>query len=371
MHENQKIDGRDLRDGGWYWVQQELLNVFVPLIGRDAAWLYQVLCNLIPETIEKPYMELSVRTMAKAGGYYKPETPNKLSVGAVHRHLETLIAIGMVEKEARGLGKPPVLKLGSLRKLAALGTAELKKRLDGVSSVPAGNSGGKEPDPVPPAEGAADDAQGRADGVDAPSDGANPKSQEEAAPASAGQQTVPGGNTSNGGKSPVEMSLAEFHVFQKQGGTVPKKGGSRSSEEGPFNKVLNLSSLKTPPLPPQGGRLPSLTANADGKSKNQKPPHDAKGLAAAVAKVQRECGLSGGRIGGVIEGSMLLEGGKTDELPNWNAIAERMIAAYKLFLAQQDSMAYKVMAPRFFAELWDDGRKWPWDEKKLEARKRL
>jgi hypothetical protein len=376
MRDDEKIDGRDMRDGGWYWVQQELLTVFVPLIGRDAAWLYQVLCNLIPETIEKPHIELSIRAIAKAGGYGK-------SVGAVHRNLRVLLAIGMIEEEKRGRGTPSILKLGSLRKLAGLGNEELKRRL----SVPGGNTDAQVPDSVPPAEDAADDAQSRADGLDAEKGEADPDSAEPDAPASPGIQTVPPGNTkanpADGGKNPVEMSLAEFVVFQKGGGSVPEKGGVCSSEDGPF-KVLNLSILKTYPLSQaKGGVLPFVTANADsktGKGKNRKPSRDGPSageaddpaMDTAVTWLKRECVLAGRETEAAIRRAMRLEAGKTDVAPDYDRIAAHMAKSYANFLANTHAMAYKLGASRFFDDgLWRDSRKWPWDEKRLREGRRL
>jgi hypothetical protein len=132
--------------------------------------------------------------------------------------------------------------------------------------------------------------------------------------------------------------------------------------------------LKTSPLPlsqAKGGQLEHLAANAEDQNtkpngKDQSPPRDA--LEAAVAKVMRDCHLSGRRIAKVIEASMRLDASRSDAPANWNAIAEAMSSSYEQFLRQQDLMAYKILALRFFSELWDDNRKWPWDEKLLREK---
>jgi DNA-binding transcriptional ArsR family regulator len=368
MKKNEQIDGRDLRDGDWFWTQKALLYVFTPLIGTEASWLYVVLCNMIPDKVNNPLIEMTVRSIQRGSG---------LSIGTVHRKLKVLTAIGMIEVIGGGNRETPIYKLINLKKLAGLGTEELKRRL----SVPRGNTGEGVPDLVPPSDAAKDEAEGRADGVDAMEAEAELDSGVLDRPASTDESSVPGGNSDSkspdGGKKPEEMSFSEFALFQKGGGSVPKKGGFCSSESDPFNSI-NLSNLKTSPVVPSQarGRLPAIAASVDdsdsGKKQKQKTSHEAKGkgkggedLLAAVAKVKRECGLSMRRIGETIERAMRLEASAIDLEPDWNAIGERMISRYKRFLENQNFMSYKVLATRFFAELWDDDRKWPWDEKLL------
>lgn len=157
-----------------------------------------------------------------------------------------------------------------------------------------------------------------------------------------------------------------FSGDNSQPSQVTKRADSGDKSRSPLinhqEPLFNRNASPQPPSQAKGARLPSLAASAD---------DDAKGFDEAVAKVQRECGLSGARIGGVIGVAMRLEESKDDHPDTWNSICERMIRSYKRFLKEQEWMAYKVLAPRFFAELWDDDRKWPWDEKKLSERRRF
>lgn len=360
MSENRQIDGRDLRDGGWFWTQQELLYVFTPLIGPEASWLYMVLCKMIPDKVNNPLIDLTIRSMQRSSG---------LSIGTVHRKLAVLIAIGMVEEIKGGNRKPSVFKLVNLKKLAALGTAELQRRL----SVPPGNTAENHTSPVTPSAPTTEGHGTPVDGADTDTKGQAPNENAPDAPAASGENTVPVGNS--GEKRPVDGAL-----FQKQGGTVPETGGDCSSEVVPF-KVLNLSILKTSPLPlsqAKGGMLPSLVASADGTGKNKKLSRDGRGAAdllarsAAVTKVLRECGISDPRMAPVIDRAMGAYAALTDEIPDWNAIAERMTASYSKFVRHLPLLAYRPGPRKFFAlGLWDDERRWPWDDKKLNEKRRL
>lgn len=100
----------------------------------------------------------------------------------------------------------------------------------------------------------------------------------------------------------------------------------------------------------------------------------------AVAKVLRECGLADPRGRGVtkVVGAAMdthfersPEAGKA-EPRNWNALAEQMTAAYKGFLKVKHLMALHVGPRGFFADgMWNDDRKWPWDQKlRKESEKR-
>ena len=96
----------------------------------------------------------------------------------------------------------------------------------------------------------------------------------------------------------------------------------------------------------------------------------------------RECSLSEPRPGrGVsrsIRAAMDTHLARADApdggwLPDdFDRLAQQMIAAYALFLGDSDLMSYRVGAPKFFAEgWWVDRAKWPYDQKILEARRRL
>jgi hypothetical protein len=91
----------------------------------------------------------------------------------------------------------------------------------------------------------------------------------------------------------------------------------------------------------------------------------------AVAWLKRECVLAGQKVEEAMRRALLLEGGKSDAAPEYDRIAARMAKNYAEFLANQHLMAYKIGPPRFFDDLWDDQRKWPWDEKRLREGRRF
>lgn len=105
--------------------------------------------------------------------------------------------------------------------------------------------------------------------------------------------------------------------------------------------------------------------------------------AVAVARVMRECGLSEPRPGrGVsraIRAAMEMHLERADapdggwQPDDFDRIADRMVKAYALFLEEADLMAFRVGAPKFFAEgWWNDRARWPYDPKLLDrARRRL
>jgi hypothetical protein len=357
--ENEKIDARDLRDGGWYWVQQELLYVFTPLIGPEASWLYTVLCRLIPDKVENPHIELTIRAMQRASG---------LSVGTVHRKLAVLIAIGMIEETKRGNRTPSIFKLVSLRKLAGVGNAELQRRL----SVPPGNSGKNEGGSAPDQEDVQDDAESRTDGVDKSSTVNDVAAAVAKAPAGSQAPTVPVGNSEADSVQNADLNPA---LFQKGGGTVPKEGGYCSSEKAPL--IKNLSILTTSPLTPtqaRGGRLRSVAASVEGRppEKSKDLPVEDQDLHAAVVLVMRESNLSNPRMVKTITLAMRTHAARTDEKPDWNAIAERMVRGYTAYLENKHLMKFPVGVKKFFDDgLWLDDRRWPWDEHRVREQKRL
>jgi hypothetical protein len=100
---------------------------------------------------------------------------------------------------------------------------------------------------------------------------------------------------------------------------------------------------------------------------------DALELGRAVLKCARECGLEAApRMHPVIERAMLAAANKSDgRRPAWNTLAERMAASFQQFLAQKHLMVRPIGPRAFFEQMWDDDRKWPWDEKLLRTRRRL
>ena len=162
-------------------------------------------------------------------------------------------------------------------------------------------------------------------------------------------------------------------------GTVPGDtghGGGVTADivSGPFNVLPVTYQLKetTTPLTPlrsEGGTAgvsvpASRSRRKDLPDEGQKP-EDVRDLAAAVAKVKRECSLSEPRLHWVIDRAMREEAAKTDEAAKWNEIGERMIAAWLEYveLGRLNVLRYPVRPRRFFAEgLWRNKGLWVFDE---------
>src|ERR1700733_8926080 len=110
--EDEKIDARDQRDGGWSWVQNDLYTFFLPIIGREATHLYQVMTYLIPTRANNPVFELSLRVIG-----------NNAMMGktSVSKYLGVLKRVGMLIQQPGETEDKPMFILGDLRKLAKLG----------------------------------------------------------------------------------------------------------------------------------------------------------------------------------------------------------------------------------------------------------
>jgi hypothetical protein len=113
---------RDQRKPGWFWAENELLDVFLPLIGVHAVMVYITLCrNARGSQVDKPLREL-----ARLSG---------MSAEWVRRCLQVMVAIGMVG-ERRGRPKTPVgYDLLDLKETLALGEGELRRRMESVHQV--------------------------------------------------------------------------------------------------------------------------------------------------------------------------------------------------------------------------------------------
>src|ERR1019366_1411075 len=132
MSQDEKIDARDQRDGGWSWVQNDLYTFFLPIIGREATHLYQVMTYLIPTRANNPVFELSLRVIG-----------NNAMMGrtTVSKYLGVLERVGMIVEKPGGTEERPMLVLGDLRKLAKLGEKEIKRRM-GVRMADSDDEGG-------------------------------------------------------------------------------------------------------------------------------------------------------------------------------------------------------------------------------------
>jgi len=382
MDRNDRIDGRDMRNGGWSWVEQELFYTFAPLIGFEAAWLYQVMCQLVPLAQKNPLMELSVATIRKV---------SMMSQGTQHRKMEILVRIGMIEIVGRGAKNSPIYKLVTLRELAAVGIEELKRRLKGTT-VPVGNDAPGKPTADVLAEAHGDEPDSPVDSEEEPQPEECRDYDESAAGEGDSAIIVPVGNDGTVEKSGAEMTLQEVRSFQNRGRIVPKTGGYRSSSAGSFNTHLANKDLIPPtPLASKGGVVRAIHASAaTAPSKRQKQPQKLPGEAKsqgtpqtpnvaeldnAVAKVMRECGESEmRRTPHVIAQAMRLEASRTDDPAKWNALAERMIASWQAYLEVKNEgilrfpVGFRSFVSRGF---WSDKRKWVYDREEIQRRRRV
>lgn len=115
------------------------------------------------------------------------------------------------------------------------------------------------------------------------------------------------------------------------------------------------------PLPPVPG----------GAARSQGETTDWESLNAAVAKVMRECSLSNPRLAPVIERALRAESDRVGIAPNWNEIAERMIAARAEYLAIGDKgmLSFTVGPRKFFADgIWLNTGAWAIDLKEKRRR---
>lgn len=351
------MDLRNTGDGGWFYAEHELFSVFVPLIGPDGGMVYMAMCRLIPLAAVDPDRPVTVRSCSEASGVSKSTTQRKLA---------QIVALGMVSETRFANRRPSTYKLVSLRGLALVGIAELRRRL----GVPPGDTepDGEMVDQVHERGDAL--AQSRAGGVSAKVPSSIAELHRATAPAGRGRSGVPPGDTEKGLRKnhPPEGSVSQktASVSQKQA-SVSQNRGSLFKEEKEEDKYSPL-----PPSQAKGGRLDSIAASADPRTSKSKTPGERRDeRRAAVAKVMRECDLSASRLGPAIEQAMRLEASKTDAPPDWNAIAERMAKSYSAWLANLHLMTFKPGARKFFTELWTDQRKWPWDEKRMREKGRL
>lgn len=117
-------DNQDLRpkgEGGWNWMEHELYSVFLPLIGPLGCAVYAAMTRLVPLVPVDPYRyRVSLRQLAEWSG---------MSKSSVDKQLKILLKLGMVVETKYLDGRDSSYKLVSLRELAKVGEAELKKRI--------------------------------------------------------------------------------------------------------------------------------------------------------------------------------------------------------------------------------------------------
>lgn len=132
MKQKSKIDMaeyRDLRETHWSWFQDELLDVFAPLVGPFAVLVYISICRKIKANQAVVQVSLSeIVKMWDAGGFQ-----DTMSKTTVHRAFKLLVNAGLLEVlKPRTNREAAVYGLRSLPKLAEELTAE---RCDNIAMM--------------------------------------------------------------------------------------------------------------------------------------------------------------------------------------------------------------------------------------------
>jgi len=109
---------RDQRNGGWFWAQNELFDVFQPLIGVHGVSVYMTMCRQLGDP--KSNGRLSLRDISRASGVSKSE---------VGRARAAMVVLGMIAEKATGTNTPSSFELLDLRAAAEVGPEELQRRL--------------------------------------------------------------------------------------------------------------------------------------------------------------------------------------------------------------------------------------------------
>jgi hypothetical protein len=107
---------RDHRRPGWFWAENELFDVFQPLIGPMGVSVYLALCR----EARSGSVKLSLREIQKLAG---------VSKDTASRVLGKMVVLGMVGETRSGIKAPSTYDLFDLKDAAALGSLELAKRL--------------------------------------------------------------------------------------------------------------------------------------------------------------------------------------------------------------------------------------------------
>lgn len=127
MSNSPKIRLRDQRRPGWCWAENELLDVFLPLIGPNGVTLYMTMCRHARGSEVK---DRGLRELGDLAG---------MSKDSVQRSLVKMCALGMVGERRDGKAKTRAsYDLLDLKDLAALGVEELRRRMEKVVTVQAG-----------------------------------------------------------------------------------------------------------------------------------------------------------------------------------------------------------------------------------------
>jgi hypothetical protein len=311
-----QYDARDVRQTEWFWIDKTLLNVFLPLIGPDAGWLYVTLCLLLPERQRNPFMDLSIRRISKLSGQ---------GTGTVHRNLEVLAALGMIEVKKGDRMRSSEFVLKEIPPLVKLGEAELVRRLLGV---PWWNTSREYRRWKAKQEGDEDEPETASEA--AISHQSSPEGSAGYSVGSTGSHAegVPGGNTSpendelsDPAPKPVDSGS---EVFQKPGVGVPETGGLCSKSGGvvfqkpgvgvpPGDALIKTISNQTKaltPSDPEGTFGDLVLPEEDLRSGSR---HFPMAVGIAARWVMHGCGISEPRLQAVVIRALELRCRQTGE----------------------------------------------------------
>lgn len=111
----EKFALRDLREKHWFWIQNEMLDVFAPLIGPYAVGVY--LCLARSCEGKRPYATASLRDLEAL--WRAPGEDSTISRSTISRSLALLVHAGMIQQISPASATAPAeYGLVSLQQLA-------------------------------------------------------------------------------------------------------------------------------------------------------------------------------------------------------------------------------------------------------------
>lgn len=354
MSEEVQVRARSQRDGGWFWMQNEVVDLFGPLIGLSGYGAYTVLCRNAGREGRVDEVRMSLRAIADESFQSKD---------AVARSMRKMIFLGMVTEKRRGVKAASVYIVNDLKEQAKLGLAALRVRLADAERAAAAEAAMKK--------------QGSGAGDQRPVDnGAEGEQNDQAAhivPTSlvalrlemGKQNALP--ETSRQQTSDSETNC----LSQRQMNQVAeKKLSDGSCDRSVLSERQNCPSretdlsrqkdtlidnpeyriLNTTPLPPDGGSRDLLSVED------------------AVAWVQSECNLCDPRLEPKIARAMtayMRKSGKTAAY-----VAETMIGNQREYVRLGEFLRVTVGWAKFFEHgYWIDHAGWPLDYAAMNARR--
>lgn len=326
---NNKPRLRDLRKPGHLWIDNEVLDVYGPEIGQNGISVYATLARYCYGNKD---VRMGLRELAERS-FMKKDT--------VARAMKLLVAtVLVIEVRARAVKSASSYALADVKELVRLRAETERRREMGLHDLSRGETDLSVDKNFCPEKDATELSQVKAN--------------------------------------------FETDLSQNAGGVK--------------YKTQDIKKQDNPPLPPKGA-----AAYRSGRLQIVPPAHDcpngdtikpgacaqcdafARGFAEvettkdadwqrAVDLVVTELGTTNRRVRAAIDGAMLAETRRRKQLgpkPFPAMLAQEMISEWKKYLAHADLMRYQFEAKRFFAEgIWRDQRRWPWDEKRIEAQRR-